>query len=651
MRKKTMFLFLLTAASMFCWAEQKLDSTNINLPDVQIKGSRQRLYSSQLRAIQSIDRKTIEKLPVANLDELLETIAGVDIRNRGIGGTQADISIRGGSFDQVLVLLNGVNISDPQTGHYNLDIPIELSDVQRVEVLRGSAARVYGVNAFSGAINIITSQTEENSISLKTTAGSFNTFTENVSANLSINDGINVFASLNHKSSDGYIENTDFDIKNMFFQLYNGNNARNNFNIQLAYQQKNYGANGFYSLAYPNQFDHTQTFYGALNWNLQINNKWTLSAQLYGREHYDRFELFRDKENAPAWYSDHNYHITRVVAAKIKASFSDNFGILTFGIDPRLESIQSTVLGKAIADSILNPYDKQIKFAYSDQRFLPMAFVDYKLDLGSFHLSAGASLTYSEQFGNSPSYGGDIAYQINESLRIFTSGNTALRFPTFTDLYYKSTTQKANPNLKPEKSNTIELGIQYSQASLTTQASVFYRSGKDIIDWVKTPHPDSLVWYSRNLTEVNALGAELSAKYVFKQSFVENISLDYSFLNLDKSADSFDSKYALDYLKHKLTFAVQHRILTADNLPDDYNLSLQWKAAYNDRAGNYSDFKSGEQRSYDPFFLADVRILFESRKLAINFDVNNLSNSKYIDFGGLRLPGINVMAGIRLKLR
>jgi iron complex outermembrane receptor protein len=186
----------------------------------------------------------------------------VDIRQRGVGGTQADISIRGGSFDQVLILLNGVNITDPQTGHYNLDIPVELSDVQSVEILQGSAARMYGPNAFSGAINIVTNNQEKSQLSAQLTAGSFDTFMQSLSGTIRAGK-ISSFNTITHKSSAGYIPNTDYQMLNAFSHTTFSANKYGTFDLQLGYQQKSYGANAFYSFKYPSQFDYTKTFFGA----------------------------------------------------------------------------------------------------------------------------------------------------------------------------------------------------------------------------------------------------------------------------------------------------------------------------------------------------------------------------------------------------
>ena len=123
-----------------------------------------------------IPREEIEYAPVTSIQELLEYVAGVDVRQRGAEGVQADISIRGGTFDQTLILLNGVNITDPQTGHHNLNLPVSINQIERIEILEGPAARVYGPNAFSGAINIVTRQPDKTSWKLAIEGGSFGYF-------------------------------------------------------------------------------------------------------------------------------------------------------------------------------------------------------------------------------------------------------------------------------------------------------------------------------------------------------------------------------------------------------------------------------------------------------------------------------------------
>ena len=241
------------------------------------------------RVLTVIDKAEITRSAVQSFDQLLDYVAGVDIRQRGTNTTQADISVRGGSFDQVLVLLNGVNITDPQTGHFNLDIPLNLSDISRVEILQGSSARVLGPNAFSGAINIVTGSSAKKALNAELTGGSFNTFGESVSGNVG-NDKLNTFASVSHKSSAGYMANTDFDLSSAFIQSVLKTNNAGKFDLQLAGQLKDFGENGFYSLKYPNQREANKAFFTALDWGLSKGN-FSYSAQASWKRHYDRYEL------------------------------------------------------------------------------------------------------------------------------------------------------------------------------------------------------------------------------------------------------------------------------------------------------------------------------------------------------------------------
>ncbi|MDD3489859.1 MAG: TonB-dependent receptor plug domain-containing protein, partial [Paludibacter sp.] len=242
-RKSFLSLLLAVFVTQLSIAINFNDSIPVQLSAIEVNASKTKLYSEMGRILTVIDRAEIEKLPVKSLDALLENIPGIDIRQRGTDGTQADISMRGGTFDQVLILLNGVNITDPQTGHYNLDIPVELSDVARIEILQGSAARLLGPNAFSGAVNIVTEQNKNKSFSATVEGGSYNSYLGNLSASLAKNNFRN-FASVTHKASDGYIANTDYRMTNAFLHSILKTSNAGKFDLQMAYQQKAYGADG-----------------------------------------------------------------------------------------------------------------------------------------------------------------------------------------------------------------------------------------------------------------------------------------------------------------------------------------------------------------------------------------------------------------------
>lgn len=632
---KTILILVFSILSLQSFAT---DTLQVELGALQVVAPAQKMYSDLGRVIYSINQKQIQTLPVRNIDELLETITGIDIRNRGVGNTQADISIRGGSFDQVLILLNGVNITDPQTGHHNLNIPVDLADVARIELLQGSSARLLGPNAFSGAINIVTASNQGRKVNARLTAGSFDTYSQAVSASLGT-EKYSVFASTSRNTSYGYINNTDYEVKNSFAHGVYRTKSAGEFGLQLASQMKHFGANSFYTKKFPNQFEHTQTQLAAFDWKLNAKN-YKVAAQAYNRMHYDRFELFRANINAPSWYTAHNYHLTSTSGAKAMAAYSSNFGKFSLTAEQRREHIISTVLGNDLTTVIPNKVDTGINFTKSKTRDISNVAFDYSLFLAKFYVSAGAAISNSNDFGIQPTWGVDLGYQVDDYTRLFTAINTAVRLPTFTDLYYKSATHVANPSLQPEKSTSIELGAKFQKNRLKADATIFHQMGNNIIDWVTMP--GNTFSESKNLTKLNTSGLEISASYQADAYFIKNIGLSYAFVNQDKVAVGFDSRYALDYLRHKATLNVKHSIYE--------KISANWFLSYNDRNGTYIDFVTEKLVDYKPYFMFNLRIEAPAKYYTLFADINNIFNWKFADFGGLTQPGIHFNAGIRFHL-
>lgn len=643
MKKIFISLVLAALAGVQPLFAQNTDSLSVDLTELQVNANRNKLYSEMGRVLMVIDKTEIRQAAVQSLDQLLDFVAGVDIRQRGTHGTQADVSVRGGSFDQVLVLLNGVNITDPQTGHFNLDIPLELSDVSRIEILQGSSARVLGPNAFSGAINIVTENAGKKAFNAQLTVGSFNTFGQAVSGSFG-SGKLQTFASVSHKSSDGYMDFTDFDMSNAFVQTTLKTANTGKFDLQLAAQLKDFGANSFYSLKYPNQFESTKTFMASLNWSL-TKGKFAYNAQTYWRRHHDRFELFRDSiAIKPAWYKNHNYHMTDITGAKASASYNSIIGKTTLGVDIRNEHIFSNALGIG-ADSTAVPFETNKFFTKSYNRLISTGLIDHSVNIGNWYLSLGMASTYSEDFGFSTYGGVDVGYSFNENAKLYASANSATRLPTFTDLFLVSSVQAGNAELKPEQSKTLEIGTKINQQQWRLNAAVFYRMGENVIDWIK-PNSSAAKYEASNLAEVNALGGDLSLEYRFQKIFIKTVAVTYSYLQLDKTAQGFDSKYALDYLKNKITFRLDHAVWG--------KLSASWNVGYFDRNGNYDantvPGRPAIMTDYNPYLMLDGRLLYSQSKFDIFADVNNILDKKYADIGGIPQPGINFNVGVRIKL-
>ena len=639
MKKLLIAVIVLFTLSVTLIGQYATDSALI-LNEIVISADRTKIYTSSGRLINVIGKTEIEHSSVRSIGELLDKVPGLDARQRGVDGVQTDLSIRGGSFDQVLVLLNGINITDPQTGHYNLDLPLDISDVSRIEVLQGSAARLFGPNAFSGAINILTGENGNNELSVRNSVGSYGYISENISANF-ISGPFQTFVAVAHKESEGYIENTDFNISNLFIQSKYRSKKLGTFNIQLSTQFKEFGANSFYSSLFPDQFENTKTFFSSLGWSRKLKSI-EFDAQAYWRKHNDRFELFRDYKGAEeySWYTDHNYHMTDVSGAKF--SFTDEWtaGTTSIRFDLRNEHIYSNVLGKNIDEMIPVPFEKNKYFTKEDNRFLTTISLDHQINIGNFSTSAGTGITLSEQFGPLISGGIDMGYKISERSRIFTSVNSAVRLPTYTDLYYQSATHISNPELQPEKSLTFEFGTKHERNNWSLTSTSFYRIGQNIIDWVK--EPGSVKWESKNWTGINAFGSEINIGYNPDNSYLESVYLSYSYTLMDKNSDGLDSKYALDYQKNKINIDFSHKIIS--------NLSLNWSTSFIDRAGDYADFETNQSVEYRPYILVNTKLTWEDNRFSIFMNTNNLLNKQYSDFGGLEQPGINFNLGIQIKI-
>lgn len=330
--------------------------------------------------------------------------------------------------------------------------------------------------------------------------------------------------------------------------------------------------------------------------------------------------------------------MTDITGAKATVAYLSRIGKTTLGLDVRNEHIYSNVLGTSI-DSMRAPLEKNGYFTKANNRLIETVFVDHSINFNRWYVSLGAAGTNSTTFGLNYYGGVDVAYAFNNHFRVFADANSAVRIPTFTDLYYKSATQIANPDLQPERSQTIEIGAKLNKFGWQLDATVYKRFGQNVIDWVK--EPDSTKWQSQNLTKVNALGSEATLRYTFKNKLIKTVALSYSYLQMDKSADNYDSKYALDYLKNKFIVSVDHKIWN--------KLSAVWKFGYFDRAGTYTDRKNQLQK-FEPYSMLDCRLRWNDQYFDVFGDVNNIFNTVYADYGGLAQPGVNFNIGVRIKL-
>jgi vitamin B12 transporter len=582
-----------------------------------------------------IGREEIQSAPVQSVQDLLRYALNVDVRQRGNLGVQSDISIRGGSFDQVLILLNGININDPQTGHHSLNLPVSLDAIERIEILEGPASRIYGPNAFSGAINIITGTSDNPNIKARLSGGGNGYFESGLSGTI-ISGNVKNFVSLGHRSSDGYRKNTDFRITDAFYQGKLSTKV-GILDWQAGHTSRSFGANSFYTPAYPDQFEQEKTTFASIK--METGNSLHFTPSVYWRRNQDRFELFRYPELTPSWYKGHNYHLTDVYGINLNTWFSSPLGKTAFGADFRSENIWSTVLGKPLEKPIPVPGEDGIDFTKSDSRTNFSLFAEHSIYLHQFTVSAGILTNWNSQLGRVWNFypGIDLSFTIINALKWYASINSSLRMPTFTDLYYSSPTSIGNSSLLPENAVAYESGFKFKLKGVDGHLTYFHRNGKNMIDWVKKP--DDNIWYAQNITELNTDGLEFSAsinpRIIFdKKLFIKSVNLSWSWLTQDKQSGIYASKYVLDFLKQKINLGLSHEVVK--------NVGINWEITYQDRNGTYTKWegtKYGQEVEYKPFVLVDSRLYWNKKRTNIYLEVSNLLDKTYDDFGNIPQPG------------
>jgi len=622
--------------------EQKdTDSLQIKtyeLDDVVVTAGRTPMQAQQAaRIVSVISKSDIERAPAQNLNDMLRYVAGVDIRQRGPLGAQADLSIRGGTYDQTLILLNGVNITDPQTGHHNLNLPTELESIERVEILQGPAAKSFGPNAFNGAINIITGNSKPNHIRSSVMAGQHGLYKASVNVSNTVGD-FGHFLSFSRMSSDGYIDNTDFSSTSVFYQAKYKHKA-GTVDVQTGYNKKDFGANSFYSLKYPDQFEATKTGFVSLKY--QSNTKIKFAPTLYLRRNHDRFELIRNDDSVPF-----NHHKTSTTGLNLNVWTTHRLGKTSLGIDFRNEHILSNVLGNMLDKPVGVPGFSSVFYSKYYNRLNTSIYAEHTVSWKRFTVNAGVMAHHNSDISGFGVYPGiDISYRISDYFTLYSSANKTLRMPTFTDMFYKSPVQQGNPGLKPEEAFTAEGGIKYSNSYLKGNISSFHRRGYNMIDWVKNTSTDSIIWRSMNHTRINFTGMEASLTFTPPQTGplerIQSATISYSFLEADSDRNNMLSKYSLDYLRNQLTAGIDVRIA--------WKLYGSGRLTWQDRNGVYQD-AAGQTVPYKSFWLSDIKLYWKGNHYTLYTEASNIFNTPYYDFGGIIQPGTWFRGGIVLDL-
>ena len=608
---------------------ETIDSVTVSATRVPVA-----LHSSA-RIVTLMDSVTIASTPAETVNDLLKYAMGVDVRQRGAMGMQTDISIRGGTYNQVAVLLDGINITDPQTGHNSFDFPVNLCDIERIEVLEGPAALVYGTSSLLGAVNIVTRNAGEKGVSASLEGGSFRSFGATASADLKYDSGYGSI-SAGYQRSDGFSRNADGGLNSDYgtFKAFGHGMhdfGRRNLSWQAGVSNKDFGSSTFYSASFDDQFEHTLKTFAAIR--SEGKGRLHFSPALYWNHGEDRFELFR---HAPEKYP-FNYHKTDVAGANLNFRIESRLGQTAFSAEARHERIVSTNLGERRAQP-------QGVYVCGLSRTAFNLFLEHHVVVG--RLSASAGLTTVYHTGNREGIrvfpGIDSNFRISDAVRLYASYNTSYRMPTFTELYYSVGGHLADPTLNAEKLRAVEGGVKILGSGLRAFVSVYYNRGYDLIDWIKdTSAGDDAPWMSVNHTRLNTFGQEVSLRMSLPELlgkpgfFFRSIHLGYSHQSQDKALEAhLRSIYSMEYIRHKIVVQADFRFWE--------NLALDFSWRYVDRSTG-SDLMV-------PYSLLDAKLSYAFPQLNLYLRANNLLNRTWYDFGDIPQPVIWMMAGVKCRL-
>ena len=632
----------------------KVDSTTwktnreVVLDGVEVTGSRAPLTLGQAaRMVVVLDRDQIAQAPVQSVNDLLNYAVGVDVRQRAPLGAQTDISIRGGTSEQITILLNGINICDPQTGHNAFDLPIDISDIERIEVLEGPAGRVFGTSSLLGAINVVTKMPKQTSADVHAEGGSFGYLSSGARGNWLYGKWNNQVSG-SYARSDGYSRSKDgrlnagFEGSKLFYQGQCDDDALR-VSWHAGVRTKGWGSSTSYATPKwkaDDQFEHTDKIYTAIQAETK-QGTFHFHPSIYWNQSRDRYEGYHGQPDLMKY----NYNRLNVCGVNLNSYFDWVGGRTAFGAEFRNEDLVSGNLGEPLHTPV-HIHGTERDYTLGLNRTNLSFHLEHNILLRQFTLSAGfiaVKNTWNEMpFKVYP--GIDMSYRLGNHWKVYASYNSSLRMPSFTELYYSVGGHKADKYLKPEELHAVEGGVKYLSRVVTASASVFHHHSRNMIDWILDTSVADPVWESVNHTKVNTMGVETACDIHFQelwssQQFLQSFHIAYTYLNEDKKAgEHIQSQYSLEYLRHKLTASLQLHLISYLDMGINYR--------FQDRVGSYTNLE-GETKNYSPYGITDVRLSWNHPRYTLYIEGNNLFDKTYVDYGLVPQPGLWINSGIK----
>ena len=595
---KTLLIFSLLSVGKTAFSQDTIATQN--LKEVVVSSGRIDVpLSENSRTLVIIGKAEIKNAAATNLADLLQSVAGVDVRRRGAGGQQADLYIRGGSFDQTLLLIDGIKVDDPQTGHHTLNMALPIELIERIEIVKGPSARIFGQNAFTGAINIVTKKSLDGTGSARLSVGSFNQFQGAFTGQFT-QDNSDQIVHFSRNSSQGYRYNTDFK-NNNFFTKSTFNKDQQAIVLMGTFMDRSFGANGFYATpSAEDQFERTQASLVSVQ-TVFASEDWVVTPSVYWKRNQDLYIFIR---NNPGVYR--NLHLSNKVGAALMARNFNALGTSGFGLEVAQVSIRSNNLGNR---------DRFQANGFVEHRF---SFFEDQLDV-----TPGVALNYFSDFKFHAFPGIDIGYRFNNDFKTYANFGYTYRIPTYTDLFYADRTTIGNEDLDPEQALSWELGAAYVRNDFTAQGAFFKRDTDNLIDYVK--FDEAALWEAQNFAALATSGVEINMTQKFTLfGLDQTLSMGYTYIDdAIKDTQVPFSRYAINSLKHQLTANSQVR------LASQWPMSLSYR--YMERTNGIS------------YQVLDAALRYETPKITWSLVGNNILDAQFSETNLVPAPGANVL--------
>ena len=627
-------------------------------------------YNETSCSVTVLRRNEIQELPVQTLNELLDYVAALDVRQRGPLDVQADLGIRGGTFDQSLILVNGVRMNNPQTGHHNMNLPVPLSTIDRIEIIHGGSAAAQGIGAMTGVVNIILKEAPRKlNFGFGLTSGENGLLANTLYAGKRVGPW-GVQFSQEHGQSAGYRPHTDFTSDKWLLsasRALDGRFSKGQVQVLYGENSKAFGASNFYSVNFPDQFEATRTRMFGVNLKQPLGELYTLrwNTSLVGGS--DRFELYResegvagfdatalrydrlpsgryyrafDQDTALSFYSGPNFHRSTAWNNDVRLTRTLDQHKTTLALLQRYDLIRSNALGEP-ASPVVVPRWEDFSMDKRGTRTNHALLVEQQYHSERLMVAGGMMLNLHRGIDSAwapffaPSL--SVSYRLTPQASLFANSGRSVRYPTYTDLYYRLGNAQGSTALRPESAWSSEVGYKWGLNGVYATAALFHRRSNDLIDWVN--YPNDPVAYASNITRFRMSGIEGSVRYFAqkRKAAWPSAAASLSWMNGTRPEGNFASLYALDYLRTKFNVRATQRL--------GWGLFASYSATVQDRAGTFMQAGEGET-PYAPFALLDVKVYYSPAKGLFKrqfpfqafVQVNNALDTYYFDRGNIPQP-------------